>query len=79
MQLCHITSPLPPDVKAIIYYITHYVVGKTKYFWAFYKLAVSYTPRPTLQKKPWNVKHIGTRFRLNLKGENTYEDSNRHQ
>ena len=37
--------PSPPDMEAIIYYTTHYVVS-----WAFYKIAISYTPKPSMQK-----------------------------
>ena len=49
MQLCHFT---PPDVKAIISYVAaHYVVCKTKYCSVFFKLAISNTPKPTVQKK----------------------------
>ena len=63
--------PSPPDMKALIYYITHYVVCKTKYCWGIYKLAVSYTPKLTMQKQPWNEKNIGTNFWLKLNSEST--------
>ena len=61
-------------MKAIINCKSHYVLWKTKYCGAFLKLAVSYTPKPTVLKKPWNVKHIGIRFSLKLKYENKYTE-----
>ena len=33
--------PVFPDMKATIYCVTHYVVCKTKYRWAFYEIAVT--------------------------------------
>ena len=33
MQFCHISFPTPtPDMEAIVYFITHSVISKTKYY-----------------------------------------------
>ena len=41
---------LSPDMKANIFYTTHYEMCKTKYCWVFYKLVVAHTPKATVQK-----------------------------
>ena len=48
---------LSPDMKAIILYIWPYAVSINKYCWAFYNLAVPYTPKTIVQMDPkmWNI------------------------
>ena len=39
-----------PDLKAIIYLITHYVACNDEYCGAFFLLAVPYLPKPIVQE-----------------------------
>ena len=41
-----ISLPFPPNMKALIYCIAHYIVLRHKYCRVSYELAVSYTAKP---------------------------------